>query len=168
MSERAVDLDLLAEYADGLLEPAQAAEIERLVATDPDWAGTLAALSDATPRVQAALAELGAVAAPADVVARLDAAIPHLDGAAAPVVDISTRRGRGDRDRRGRRRWSRGALAATGVAAAIVDFAGYAAPPCQSVITPPAPRMTGTRAAMSHGFMIGSTTTSAQPVATRR
>ena len=51
---------------------------------------------------------------------------------------------------------------------ATVDFAGYAAPPCQSVITPPAPRITGTSAAMSHGFMIGSMDKSAQPEASSR
>jgi anti-sigma-K factor RskA len=119
-----VDLDLLAEYAAGLLDPAQAAEIERLVATDSAWADTLAALTDAAPRVQAALSELGAVAAPADVVARLDAAIARPDGAATTIVDISTRRARGDRSRRGRWRWSRGALAATGVAAAIAVIVG--------------------------------------------
>lgn len=123
-SEQPVELDLLAEYSAGLLEPEQAAGIERLVATDPAWAGTLAALTDATPRVQAALAGLGAVAAPADVVARLDAAIPRAAGAGATVVDISTRRARGERGRRERRRWSRGALAATGVAAAIALIAG--------------------------------------------
>jgi len=54
--------------------------------------------------------------------------------------------------------------------AAIPDAAANpsAEPPFQSVITPPAPRMIGTIGCKSHGFMIGSTITSAHPAATNR
>jgi hypothetical protein len=110
-----VDLDRLAEYADGLLDPARAAEVERLVATEPAWARTLDALTAAQPRVHDALAELAFPPVPDDVVERLSAAI----SAAAPdavVIDLAERR----------RRWSRVAVgAAAAVAAVAVGLGGF-------------------------------------------
>jgi hypothetical protein len=113
-----VDLDRLAEYAAGLLDPEQAAEVERLVAAQPAWAQTLAALTAAQPLVRAALAGLASPPVPDDVVARLEAALPAA-AAGATVVDISEQR----RARRPRR--SRIAVAATAVAAgAVICVAG--------------------------------------------
>ncbi|HKT05797.1 MAG TPA: hypothetical protein VJT31_40320, partial [Rugosimonospora sp.] len=66
-----IDLDQLADYAAGLLDPAEAAEVEHLLATRPAWARTLAALTAAQPLVQAALAELASPPVPDDVAARL-------------------------------------------------------------------------------------------------
>jgi hypothetical protein len=114
MSGVDVDLDRLADYAAGLLDPGPAAEVERLVAAEPAWAHALAALTAAQPRVRSELAGLAAPPVPDDVVERLDAAL----AAAAPdaeVIDISRRR---------RPRWSRLAGAATAVAAGVAICVG--------------------------------------------
>jgi hypothetical protein len=112
-----VDLDLLADYADGLLDADRAAEVERLVATEPAWARTLTALTAAQPEVRSALAGLAAPPVPDDVVARLEAALSAAAGG-ADVVDLSQRR----RDRR--RRWSRAAAATAAVAAGVAVCIG--------------------------------------------
>jgi len=48
---RPVDLDLLADYAEGLLEPQRAAEVERILVDEPSWSATLASLRAAQPRL---------------------------------------------------------------------------------------------------------------------
>lgn len=125
-TEFEVDLDALADYAAGLLDGTpRGAEVARLVATDPTWAGTLAALRAAEPAVRA---DLAAVAAdiepmPADVVARLDAALQE-----RPVASLAEARHRRSlteaphrrantsrRPSTSRRRWAAVAAAAAGI-----------------------------------------------------
>ena len=81
-----VDIDLLADYIDGALDGPRRAEVEQLIATDPQWRETYELL---VPGMVAAGAELTAMGArpepmPADVVARLDAAL------AAPIAAPAT------------------------------------------------------------------------------
>jgi anti-sigma factor RsiW len=116
MSGADVDLDRLADYAAGLLDPTQAAEVEELIASDPAWADTFAALTAAQPLVRRALADLATPPVPADVVARLDAAFPAAGG--ADMVRMSVR------PARPRRRWARIGVAATAVAAGVAVCVG--------------------------------------------
>jgi hypothetical protein len=141
------DLDRLADYSAGLLDPAGAAEVDRLIATDPAWAEAHAALRAAQPLVDAALAGLAEEPLPADVAARLDHAIhdhaihdhaAHHDaiaGAAVAGRGASPDRavaGAGGRpatreivvDLGRARRRRRAALATAGVAAAVAAVAG--------------------------------------------
>ncbi len=120
MSE--VDLDRLADFADGLLEPGPATEVARLVRTDPAWAGALAQLRTANDEVSRLLRDAPAVPMPALVAARLDAAlrtaarqtdpqpVPAGDTPLGTVVALESRR----------RRWPRVLAAGTGIAAAAV------------------------------------------------
>lgn len=109
-----VDLDRLADYAAGLLEPADAAQVEELLARDPEWARTLAALTSAQPLVQEALAGLGAPPVPDDLAARLDAALSTAADRPADVVSLDERR---DKARSRGLRWQRAAAAVASVAA---------------------------------------------------
>jgi anti-sigma factor RsiW len=95
------DLDRLADYTAGLLEDGDAAEVARLVATDPGWADAYAALTAAQPALDEALASLAPGPVPPDVVARLDRALADAAddatsgahaGTAAKVVRLSDRR----------------------------------------------------------------------------
>jgi hypothetical protein len=118
-----VDLDRLADYAAGLLEPREAGEVEALVEREPDWADALIALTGAEPAIRSALAGFDAPAVPPDVVARLDAALSaersndaRSNGAAgAKVVDLAARRAN-----KPGRRWRPAHLAAGLTAAAAV------------------------------------------------
>jgi anti-sigma-K factor RskA len=113
-----VDLDRLADYAAGLLEPPDASEVEALVEREPEWAAALTALTGAETAVRSALAGLGSPAVPPDVLARLDAALAaERSRGAAPVVDLAARRA--GRDARPRR-WRPSILAAGLTAAAAV------------------------------------------------
>lgn len=112
------DLDRLADYTAGVLDPPERRRVEDLLATDPDWRRAHAALNAADPRLDAAFATLASPALPAEVAARLDAAIAAEAGRAATgttnVVDLSARR-----------RWRRLAVAATAaVAAGVAVFGG--------------------------------------------
>jgi hypothetical protein len=111
------ELDRLADYTVDVLEPHDAAEVERLVRTDPQWAAAYRDLVDADAAVRA---DLSAVAAtgpmPADVVARIDDALADLGrgpGRAATVTPIGSARSR-------RRR----AYTGLGVAAATIVAVG--------------------------------------------
>jgi len=115
-----VDLDRLADYTAGLLDPQDRQQVDELIRTDPEWRHAYQALTAAQPALTAALTELRDAPLPADVGARLDSALAEA-GAAAPgtakVIDISRRR-----------RWTRlaaGTTAAAAVVAAI--FAGVIA-----------------------------------------
>lgn len=126
MSGTEVDLDRLAEYAAGLLDPAQSADVERLVTTEPAWADTLAALTAAQPLVRDALAALTSPPVPDDVAARLEAAIPAPAAglaAGADVVRLSERRG-GARRAGGLSPWTRAAATVTAFAAGIAVCIG--------------------------------------------
>ncbi len=131
-----VEWDRLADYAAGTLTDAStAAEVARLVATDPAWAQAYATLTDAEPMIRDELAALGAEPArmPADVVVRLDAAFAHATSEHAAkqphahppehprttVVSLATRRRR--------RRWPAGAGIAA-VAAGVVAFGVFGLP----------------------------------------
>jgi hypothetical protein len=118
-----VDLDRLADFVGGALDGTpDAADVRRLVDTDPRWAAAYAALVTADATIRAELTALGAerVPVPADVAARLDAA---LASAWAPrhanVVHLDHER------RRRRRQW---AVALSAAAAVVVcGFGGVAA-----------------------------------------
>jgi hypothetical protein len=69
------DLDRLADYTAGALDPADAQEVDRLIATEPAWARAHAALESAQPRLTEALAGLPREPMPDEVAARLDRAI---------------------------------------------------------------------------------------------
>jgi len=105
------DLDRLADYTAGLLDPQEHRQVEQLVRTDPAWRQAHRALVDAQPRLDAGLAGLRDTPLPADVAARLDAALAGESGAAddgtvgGKVIHV--------------RRWTRVA-AWTGAAAAAV------------------------------------------------
>jgi negative regulator of sigma E activity len=69
----APDLDLLADYAAGILDGTpEGADVAERVATDPAWSELHAALVRADEAVRADLAALPAETIPADVAARLD------------------------------------------------------------------------------------------------
>jgi anti-sigma factor RsiW len=142
------DLDRLADYTAGLLDPAEAAEVDRLIATDDGWARAHDALIAAQPLVDRALARLPEERMPADVAARIEHALGRAAGDArgAGPGQRSTAgdaRGAGPGQRPtaigpgpaagtgsnvidlGRaRRWRRAALATTAVAAAVAVCAG--------------------------------------------
>ena len=114
------ELDRLADYTAGLLDPVEAARVRELIDTDAAWARAYAGLTAAGPRLDSALSQLGGAPIPDDVAERLSAALavqePPRDTGTAKVVDLSTRR-----------RWARpavGVVAAAAVAAAI--FGGIA------------------------------------------
>lgn len=120
MSEEHVrpDLDMLADYLEGLLPDEERAEVERAAAEDPSTAALLAELGG----VPALLASDPPEPMPADVVARIDAALADEAAAAkaaesseslAPVRSLPSRR----------RRWLAPALAA----AAAVGVVGLGA-----------------------------------------
>ncbi|GIJ66197.1 hypothetical protein [Virgisporangium ochraceum] len=94
MSER-VDFDRLADYVGGALDGTpDAAEVRRLVDTDPEWAAAHDTLAAAVSTVAVDLRALGAVVDPVPeaVVARLDDALRHLgstDDAARPAAEAT-------------------------------------------------------------------------------
>ncbi len=119
---RAVDLDLLADYAAGVLDPRAAAEVAHLISTEPAWARAHAALVRADAAVQGdlrAYAQSHLEPMPADVVARVDDA---LRAAAGPtnVVPITAARGRPRHASARRRRFATGLAAAAAAAVALI------------------------------------------------
>jgi hypothetical protein len=109
-----VDLDRLADYIAGLLDGTpDAADIERLVRTDPEWARAHADLRTADALVATDLAALGAepVRMPTEVAARLAETLDGAGGAGdrTVVVSLAARRRR-------RKRWAAVAAVAAGVA----------------------------------------------------
>jgi hypothetical protein len=115
------DLDRLADYTAGVLDPQEEHRVTELIRTDPAWQRAHRDLADAQPRLDAALAGLGPATMPKDVADRLDAAFAGETGAADPgtakVIDISRRR-----------RWTRLAAGTTAAAAAVAAiFAGVVA-----------------------------------------
>jgi hypothetical protein len=119
-----VDLERLADYLGGALDGTpDAADVRRLVETDPRWAAAHAALVTADATVRAELTALGAepVGVPADVAARLDAAL-----ASAPAPTRHTNVVRLDHERRRRRRQWAVALS-TAAAVVVCGFSGVLA-----------------------------------------
>jgi hypothetical protein len=114
------DLDRLADYTAGLLDPVEAAEVDRLIATDDGWARAHEALIAAQPLVDRALAQLPEERMPADVAARLDRALHN----AATGTGPATGTGSNVIDLGQARRWRRAALATTAVAAAVAACVG--------------------------------------------
>jgi hypothetical protein len=111
------DLDRLADYTAGLLDPAQETELDRLIATDPAWARAFADLTAAGPRLDADLAALGDAPIPSEVAERLAAVLalqsPPEGTRTTNVVDLSARR-----------RWARRAAGLTAAAAVIASIFG--------------------------------------------
>lgn len=133
------DLDLLADYAAGLLGGSAAARVGHRIDTDPEWAEAYAVLSAGTPEVTSALAGLADPPLPTHVADRFRAAIAAQADAAPPTGrvrgtptddraprardDTRTPAGRTDAvrpDRRGR--WRRILAAAGGGVAVLVAF----------------------------------------------
>ena len=79
------ELDRLADYAAGLLDPQEERRVDELVRTDPAWRQAHQEIADAQPRIDAALAGLGPVAMPQDVADRLDAAFARETGPATTI-----------------------------------------------------------------------------------
>jgi hypothetical protein len=79
-----VDIDLLADYTEGLLPPAEAEDVARLIARDARWARAAEQLRSALPEVTDALAASGAVAEPMPdaVLDRVLRTLPNRSGAA--------------------------------------------------------------------------------------
>jgi hypothetical protein len=95
------ELDQLADYVAGVLEPEFAGQVHRRVATDPRWAAALVELTEADSAVRAQLyadAHRQPEPVPADIAARLDAALAAERGAQprptdlAPVVTLDAAR----------------------------------------------------------------------------
>lgn len=120
------DLDRLADYTAGLLDPAEAAEVDRLIATDDGWARAHDALIAAQPLVDRALARLPEERMPADVAARIEHALGRTAGERATASGRGPVGGTGSNviDLGRARRWRRAALATTAVAAAVAVCAG--------------------------------------------
>ncbi len=114
------DLDRLADYTAGVLDPAEEAEVAALVAVDPAWSTAYEQLVAADAVVATRLREdVGDEAMPADIVARLDAALQVESVAGAvPRTPVSLAQAR-------RRRQRRAGLVAVGaLAAALVAVVG--------------------------------------------
>jgi hypothetical protein len=90
------DLDRLADYAADLLDPAEAAEVDRLIDEDPAWARAYADLTAAGPRLDDALCGLSDAPMPEDVAERLEAVLalqsPPAGTRTAEIIDLSARR----------------------------------------------------------------------------
>jgi negative regulator of sigma E activity len=119
------ELDRLADYAAGLLEPDLAARVARLIETEPEWARAHTALAATAGQVTGALAGLAVLSIPPDVADRLDAAIAAeastasggTEADALPartnVVELAARRG-----------WRRLAVGTAAAAAVVVAGIG--------------------------------------------
>lgn len=131
-----VELDRLADWTAGALESTDAAEVARLVATDPRWSQAHALLVEADQAVRDDLlaASAPAPAMPLDVVARIEAALR--DASSGSVIPLdptrarpSTRtRSRSSSRRRSdpRRRHNSRILAIAAAVIAVAGGLGYA------------------------------------------
>jgi hypothetical protein len=127
-----VDLDLLADYTEGLLDPPDQARVESLVHTDREWASALDALRTALPSVATALASSDAEPIPTDVLTatlRALAAERERDAhpSAGPRSTRETTRPAAGRPPtvRKRRRPSPAVLAALGLLAVVAIGVGF-------------------------------------------
>lgn len=129
------DLDLLADYTEGLLDEADSVRVAALVASDERWASAHRLLAEAAVRVDAALAAYADAtpSLPADVAARIDAALRGERVAGdGTIVSLEAARKRRDgrqggsiRDREARRAarsWVRLSAAAAGVVVLVFGF----------------------------------------------
>lgn len=121
------ELDLLADFTAGVLDPDQYERVARLVGTDDRWATAHQDLVEADRAVRSDLRAIGGpIAMPPYLVARLDATIAGLaDPVRSPARPVrSPARGADAQRRRSRpdqpSRWRRAGLAVVGVAAAAV------------------------------------------------
>ncbi|GIH13206.1 hypothetical protein [Rugosimonospora africana] len=137
------DLDRLADYTAGVLDPPEAAEVDRLIATEPAWARAYDELTAAQPTLDEALSELPREPMPADVAARLDLAVATASRpGTAKVVPFP------------RRRWPRFALTtAAAVAVGVACVGGIAA----------LNRYGGTSSTSSSGLAKGDSATAPSP-----
>jgi hypothetical protein len=107
------ELDRLADYVAGVLDPVDAARVRQLVDTDPTWARAYAGLDAAGSQLDAELAGLADPPMPGDVAERLRAVLalqsPPRDARTDNVVHLSS----------WRRRWTRGTAGVAAVAAAV-------------------------------------------------
>jgi hypothetical protein len=106
-----VDLDRLADYAAGVLDPTAAAEVERHVRTDDRWARALEALQVADEAVRAKLHDLATshpARMPADVAGRIEDALREI-APESSVISLATAR---TKRQVGHRRFVTGIMAA--------------------------------------------------------
>jgi hypothetical protein len=106
-----VDLDRLADYAAGVLDPTVAAEVERHVRTDDRWARALDALVTADEAVRAELHDLAAsdpARMPTDVAGRIEDALRDI----VPESSVVSLAGARVKRRGGHRRFVTGIAAA--------------------------------------------------------
>jgi hypothetical protein len=123
------ELDRLADYAAGVLDPADASQVAQLVRTHPTWSRGYQALVAADRVVSAQLrayARGRITPMPADVVARVDLALAELAGArrgrpGSRVAAASTTDARVVPIRRARRSW---AMAGAAAAVLVAVFGG--------------------------------------------
>jgi hypothetical protein len=126
------ELDLLADFTAGALDPADHDRVARLIATDRRWATAHVALTRAEQSVRSDLRSIaGPIAMPSDVVARLgptlvapDRFISSRSRADRPVLAMPTQRTTTRRTDRRQSRWRRAGLAVVGVAAAAAIAGG--------------------------------------------
>ena len=137
------DLDRLADYTAGVLDPQQAAEVDRLIAADPAWAQAYAELTAAGPWLDEALSGLLREPMPADVAALLERA-----------VQTASRPGTGTVVPFPRRRWRRVALT-TAAAVAVGAFVGQAVAILSALPEPQRRRRTALGGFLGLGVMIG-------------
>ena len=78
-----VDLDLVADYLDGLLPAGPAEVVERRIGSDPRWANAADQLRRAAPAVARALRDTGTEPMPDDVLDRLLSSLADRAGASA-------------------------------------------------------------------------------------
>ncbi len=127
-----VDLDLLADYVEGLLDPADQERVESLVRDDRVWASALDALQAALPSVGSTLASVPAEPMPAAVLtASLQALASeragHLRTPSGPRTERDTTRPTSGRPpkSRSRRRISRQVVAACALLVVFVVGMGF-------------------------------------------
>jgi hypothetical protein len=136
------ELDQLADFTAGVLDPADHEHVAHLIATDERWAVAHTALVRAEQSVRSDLRSMaGPIAMPADVKARLDAAMGSpdrlhterswaahsasaSDAADRSVVALPTQRSGRPRHGQERSPWRRAGLVVVGVAAAAALVGG--------------------------------------------
>jgi hypothetical protein len=138
-----VDLDLLADYAAGVLDDAESRRVGQVIESDPQWARAHRALIAADAAVAEQLRAVAQVelSIPEDVAARLEAALTDAHGASggtdAPVVSLVGRKRR-DRER-GRRPARSGRLAIAwprlAIAAAVIGVVLLGLPALGGMLT---------------------------------
>jgi hypothetical protein len=116
------DLDRLADFAAGALDPIDSRRVAGLVESRPEWASAYRTLAAADHAVREELQRYGRsrlAAMPGDVAARIDAALADLIGTAPRGTRVDGSTARVVQLRRGGRRWAALAAAAATLVAVL-------------------------------------------------